>query len=88
MSRMSRKDKIEIYRDQAGCWRWRFVAGNGAVLADGGSGYSDKRDCIHGMSRVLGGHYERLYAIPGYQQGQLVRPRSGFMEQVFVEVIA
>ena len=33
---------FEIYRDAAGEWRWRLVAGNGRIVADSGEGYSRK----------------------------------------------
>ncbi|WP_280424083.1 DUF1508 domain-containing protein [Nocardia carnea] len=36
---MSGPDDIEIYRDGEGRYRWRRVAPNGGIVADGGQGY-------------------------------------------------
>jgi uncharacterized protein YegP (UPF0339 family) len=35
----TRVDDLEIYRDQAGQYRWRRVAPNGETVADSGEGY-------------------------------------------------
>lgn len=34
---MKRTPKLETYRDEAGEYRWRLKAGNGAVIAQGES---------------------------------------------------
>jgi len=31
--------RFEYFEDKAGSWRWRLVAKNGRVVADGGEGY-------------------------------------------------
>jgi len=35
-------DKVEIYRDNSGDWRWRAKAGNNRIVADSGEGYTTK----------------------------------------------
>ena len=32
--------RVIIYRDRTGKWWWRFVAGNGMLMADSGQGYT------------------------------------------------
>ena len=40
-------DRVEVYRDDAGEWRWRRVDGsNGKTLSDGAEGYADQGYCI------------------------------------------
>lgn len=46
---------FEIYRDGAGEWRWRLVHRNGNVLADGGEGYTRRRDARRAVDRVRDG---------------------------------
>ena len=36
--------RFEIFRDAAGEYRWRLVAGNGEKVADSGEGYTRERD--------------------------------------------
>lgn len=33
-------------------WYWRLKASNGKIIADGGQGYENKADCLHGISLV------------------------------------
>ncbi len=33
-------------------WRWRLVAGNGRIIANGGEAYNNRKDCLHGISLV------------------------------------
>jgi uncharacterized protein YegP (UPF0339 family) len=42
---------IEVYRDHKGDWRWRRVAENGRVLADGGQGYSRRIDLLEVVAK-------------------------------------
>lgn len=45
--------KFQIYKDNAGEWRWRLRAeGNWEIIADSGEGYKDKDDCKHGIQLV------------------------------------
>jgi len=46
---------FEIYRDGADEWRWRLVHRNGNVLADGGEGYSRRRDARRAVDRIREG---------------------------------
>ena len=46
---------FEIYRDGAGEWRWRLVHRNGNTLADGGQGYSRRRDARRAIDRIREG---------------------------------
>jgi len=34
-------NRIEVYRDDFGWWRWRFVAGNNKKIANSGEGYTE-----------------------------------------------
>ena len=40
-------DRIEVYEDAAGEFRWRLVAENGEVLGDSGEGYVNRTDALH-----------------------------------------
>jgi len=42
------KSDFQLYRDQAGQWRWRVVAKNGRILADCGEGYRSRADALNG----------------------------------------
>ncbi|WP_135829328.1 HVO_2922 family protein [Halorussus halobius] len=57
---------FEVYRDEAGKWRWRLVHDNGNVLADSGQGYSSRRAAQAGLRSVkrnaLGAPVERVDA--------------------------
>jgi uncharacterized protein YegP (UPF0339 family) len=33
---------IEVYKDEAGEWRWRLRAGNGETVADSAEGYATR----------------------------------------------
>ena len=44
--------QFELYKDEAGEYRWRFRADNGEIIADSGEGYVNKSDCKHGIELV------------------------------------
>ena len=44
-------DRIEIYRDLAGEFRWRRRASNGQVVSGPGEGYTRKRNAIKSAVR-------------------------------------
>ena len=44
--------KFEVYQDAKGEFRWRMVATNGKIVADCGEGYTEKRNCLHGLEVV------------------------------------
>jgi len=46
------KAAFELYTDSVDEWRWRLVHDNGNIIADGGGGYSDKRDAKSGIESV------------------------------------
>lgn len=39
-------DRVDIYRDAQGEWRWRYVRKNGEPMADSGEGYQNRVDCV------------------------------------------
>ena len=43
---------FQVYKDSAGEWRWRLVAGNDRIIAASGEGYRDRQDCLHGIELV------------------------------------
>ncbi|MFB6303871.1 MAG: HVO_2922 family protein [Haloferacaceae archaeon] len=43
---------FEVYRDQAGEYRWRLVHRNGNVLADGGEGYASRSNARRAVNRL------------------------------------
>lgn len=44
-------DKWEIYKDNAGEWRWRRTAPNGNIVGAAAEGYKNKSDCIANAKR-------------------------------------
>ena len=46
------KATFELYEDSAEQWRWRLLHDNGNIIADGGEGYSEKRDARNGLDSV------------------------------------
>lgn len=51
---MGEKDKIEIYQDKKGEWRWRRKASNGKIVGASSEGYSDKKACEENANRPAG----------------------------------
>jgi len=45
---------FELYRDAEGKWRWRLIHKNDNILADGGEGYSRRRDARRAVDRIRG----------------------------------
>jgi len=39
-------EKVELYRDAKGFWRWRRKAANGEIVADSAEGYWNRSDCL------------------------------------------
>ena len=39
------KDKLELYKDKKGEWRWRKIASNGEIVGASSEGYKNKADC-------------------------------------------
>lgn len=40
----------EVYEDQEGAWRWRAIARNGRVVADGAEGYASERNATRALA--------------------------------------
>lgn len=49
---MNHKPKFQIYQDKVGEWRWRLVAGNGRIVADGGEGYTAESKVLRAVVRL------------------------------------
>jgi uncharacterized protein YegP (UPF0339 family) len=47
--------KIQIYEDAAHLWRWRAVAENGRIIADGAEGYDSASNAARGVDTVRDG---------------------------------
>lgn len=47
----SNGDKWEVYKDNAGQWRWRRTASNGNIVGAATEGYVNKSDCIANAKR-------------------------------------
>ena len=45
------KDKVDLYKDNQGEWRWRQIAPNGKVVGGSTQGYKNKQDCIENANR-------------------------------------
>ena len=43
---------FELYRDNAGEYRWRLRHQNGNIIADSGEGYSSKANALNGIDSV------------------------------------
>lgn len=46
--------RFHVYKDTAGYWRWRLLAGNNRTIADSGEGYNNKQDCRHAIDLITG----------------------------------
>jgi uncharacterized protein YegP (UPF0339 family) len=51
---------FEIYQDKVGEYRWRLKAINKQIIATGGQGYKDKRDCKKAIDRIKADAATRL----------------------------
>ena len=49
-----KRDTIEVYKDAADRWRWRYVAQNGNVLADSGQSYTRRVDAVRAALEQAG----------------------------------
>ncbi len=49
---MRKLAKFQIFKDQAGEYRWRLRADNNEIISDSGEGYVNKSDCRRGMELV------------------------------------
>jgi uncharacterized protein YegP (UPF0339 family) len=44
--------RFELYKDNAGEFRWRFVSTNGRIIATASEGYKAKADCQNGIDLI------------------------------------
>ncbi|MBB4635120.1 DUF1508 domain-containing protein [Longimicrobium terrae] len=44
--------EFNIYKDDAGEWRWKLQAGNNETIADSGEGYTRRTSCVDAVKRV------------------------------------
>lgn len=49
---------FKIYLDEKGEYRWTLYAVNNKILADCSEGYTQKKDCMNGLSKVLQVNHE------------------------------
>jgi uncharacterized protein YegP (UPF0339 family) len=54
LAKEATRAEFHVYKDAAGEWRWRLIAGNKQIVADSGEGYEHRRDCLHGIELVKG----------------------------------
>jgi uncharacterized protein YegP (UPF0339 family) len=52
--------KFKIYLDEKGEYRWTLYAVNNKILADCSEGYTQKKDCMNGLQKVLNVNNETL----------------------------
>lgn len=53
-----RPDRIEVYEDTRGEWRWRIVAANGEIIGDSAEGYVGRDHAVTMARRVAAGGIE------------------------------
>lgn len=49
---MPAEPRFELFVDAADEWRWRLVAANGEIIADGAEGYVSKQGARRGIESV------------------------------------
>lgn len=54
-------ESVEFYKDKAGEWRWRAVAGNQEIVGTSGEGYKNEQDAVTEARQLFGsGVYYRM----------------------------
>lgn len=43
-----------VFQDRSGAWRWRLVARNGRIVADGAEGYASRRNVLRAIAALAG----------------------------------
>lgn len=61
-------DRIQVYLDEFGEWRWRRKAANGEIVADSGEGYTRRAAALKAAWR------ERAEGNGGPQEIQVLEP--------------
>ena len=44
-------DRLEVFQDRRGAWRWRRIDASGAVVGASSEGYASRGDCEANMNR-------------------------------------
>lgn len=44
--------EFQIYKDRSNLWRWRLLASNNKIIADGSEGYISKQNAIDAVNRI------------------------------------
>ena len=44
-------DKLDVYKDNKGEWRWKITAPNGKIVGASTEGYKNKTDCEQNAKR-------------------------------------
>jgi uncharacterized protein YegP (UPF0339 family) len=57
----SKPDRVDIYKDKAGEWRWRRVASNGRIVSAWGEGSKWRWNCERSAKRVNPGLVITIY---------------------------
>ncbi len=47
------QDKVIIYSDKSGDFRWKRVSSNGRIVGASSEGFTDKRNCLRNFKRGL-----------------------------------
>ena len=55
------EDKLDIYQDKGGSWRWRRTASNGNIVGASTQGYKSKSDCEANAHRSDSGDKWEFY---------------------------
>ena len=55
--------QYRVYKDNAGQWRWRFIAANGRIIADSAEGYWNQADCMAGITLVKSSSTAPVYQV-------------------------
>lgn len=50
------QNHVQVYKDDKGEWRWRFIAGNNKIMADSAEGYTERYDLFSALEEVFGSY--------------------------------
>lgn len=56
--------KFDVYQDATGEWRWRLVARNGRIVADGAESYASKRNARRAARRLWFAFFNNEVELP------------------------
>lgn len=71
--------RFEIYQDGSDLWRWRLVAKNNKVIADGSEGYLSERNVMRALQTVQRGL--KAMASAPIKKGEWKKSTSGPSER-------